>query len=453
MTSKLHTAVAVGAGIAAVALTSGLVAAPSVAAPATTTATAAPTTTSRYQAAAGWLTTQFVNGGYLPVPSGNFFVEDVYQGTTYVNYGENDDVLFALAAAKAGAAKAAVASAYLKKHVEDYADTDGTNFGPYDGSIGKLAVGAEVEGGNGTDFGGVNLLAKLKADECPATGTSCTPGEAENIYSSISESLVLIAEARAGGTYAPSAAAQAYFATLQCASGGFTDDPSAACGTGTADVDSTSYAIMAMQAMGITGPELDDAVSWLQGQQNSAGYWTAQNIPNVNSTGLAVSALQGVGAKYFDGRAWLRTQQLGRGRAGGALKYAGKFTPSTTSATSPSVLATAQGVSGLVDGSTLATVTATGSAAGVTYFAPTIHAAGTEKLGKTYSVYGGGYAAGEKVRIVRRGVTIATVTVSPSGQYTHQVTIAKGATPQKAVYTVTGLTSGLSAERHVELVA
>ena len=446
MTSTLRKTVTAGAGVAAVALTCAVVASSAYAAPA-----AARTTTGRYQAAAGWLSTQFVGGSHLPVPTGNHFESGKFGGQYYANYGENDDVLFALAAAKVGASKAAVASAYLKKHVDDYTDISGANGGPYDGQIGKLAVGALVEGGNATDFGGNNLVAALKKDECATGATSCTLGSATNIFSSTSESFVLIAEARAGGKYAPSEAAQAYFATLQCTSGGFTGDTTA-CGTGDADVDSTSYAIMAMQAMGITGTPLTSAVSWLQGQQNSAGYWTAQKIPNVNSTGLAVSALQGVGAKYYSGRAWLRTQQLGRGPAGGALTYGGKFTPTTTSATSPSVLATAQGVSGLLDGSTLATVSAANSAAGVQYYRPTIHAKPIETRGKTYSVFGGGFASGEKVRITRGATSIATVTVGPDGKYQTPASSTVTGKSEHVTYKIVGESTGLTAHAHIRLV-
>ena len=135
--------------------------------------------------------------------------------------------------------------------------------GPYDGSVGKTAVAALVAGVDPTHFGGYNLLHALKHDQCttasepknnkdPDAGLPRV-GAARNIYSSVSESLAILAEARGsakyGSTYAPDSAAMSYFLSLQCANGGFTADTAggAHCAS---DPDSTGYAIMALQAAG-----------------------------------------------------------------------------------------------------------------------------------------------------------------------------------------------------------
>ena len=67
-----------------------------------------------------------------------------------------------------------------------------------------------------------------KSDKDYTTPVCPAPGAARNIYSSISESLAILSEARGarsyGSSYAPDAAAMSYFLSLQCANGGFTSD-------------------------------------------------------------------------------------------------------------------------------------------------------------------------------------------------------------------------------------
>ena len=242
--------------------------------------------------AAGWLATQFVDGTHLPAPDGDHF-DQKYGSTYYANQGANADVLFGLAAGKVAGSKIAVALAYLADNVDAYSDiTNSDGFGPYDGSVAKLAVAAIVAGQDPTAFGGYNLLHTLATDECAPTAKGCTPGSGANVFSSIQEAFIILAEARAGAGHAPTTQALDYFTSLQCASGGFTDK-TASCGAGDADVDATSYAIMALQAAGGHATELARATAWLTGQRKAAGYWVSQGIPNANSTGLAAAALQG----------------------------------------------------------------------------------------------------------------------------------------------------------------
>ncbi|HEX3335696.1 MAG TPA: prenyltransferase/squalene oxidase repeat-containing protein [Jatrophihabitans sp.] len=442
--SRIATA---GAGLAAVAVALFAGAPSATAAPVGYSVTADP-----ISAAAGWLAGQFSNSAHHPAPDGDHF-ESVFQGTFYPSYGENADVIFGLAAAKAGATKIDTALAYLSGNADAYGDiTNSDGFGPYDGSVAKLALAAIVAGADPTSFGGFDLMATLAKDECPTGSTACTPGQPANIFSSTSEFFVILAEARTGGQSAPTATALAYLSSLQCSSGGFTGG-TAACGSGAADLDATSYAIMALQAVGGTAAqaEIDKAVAWLKQRQAAAGYWVSQGIPNVNSTGLAVAALQGQGADVTKARAWLLAQQVRAGVAGaGALKYAGTLSPTTTSATSPSVLATAQGLLGLVDGASLATVTAAGASAGVGVFAPRAKLSGsTVRAGATQTATANGFAPGERVRVTIHSapVTVATVTASPIGsvQARYRVPTAVGAGSHTV--TLTGLTSGLTADR------
>jgi hypothetical protein len=392
--SLLHRRIALaGAGLAAVAITALTV--PS--------AAAKPPTTDRVQAAAGWLATQFVGKSRLPAPDGDHFDES-FGGKSFPNYGANADAIFGLAAAKVAKGKADVALNYLVDNIQAYTDLSNSDgFGPYDGSIGKLAVAAIVAGRDPAHLGGHDLIAKLHTDECAAASvpgpTPCVAaGAARNILASISESFVILAEARAGDA-GPTSAAVSYFLSLQCATGGFTSGTTA-CGSGAADIDATSYAIMALTALGGHPAKLHHATVWLRSHQHAKGYWVIQNGPNVDSTGLAAAALKGAGAPIGAARHWLRAQQIRPGVPGaGAFRYGGKFAPTTRSATSPSVLATAQALTGLADDGSLATLTAAGSTHGSTLYPPAVRTPAQVPAGTKVKVVCTGFAAGEQVSV------------------------------------------------------
>lgn len=417
------------------------------------------TTTNPISAAAGWLATQFVDSRLLPTPAGDRFVSGKYNGTTYLNYGENADAIFGLAAAKAAKGKISAALGFLRAHLDDYADLSGAQGGPFDGSVGKAALAVEVAGGDPRSFGGHDLLATLRADECTAASATCAAagqvaGQAANIYSSISEAFVLLAETRAGGTAAPTPAALRYYASLQCASGGFTSGTTA-CGSGAADVDATSYAIMALTAFAPRSDQLGSAVTWLGGQQNRDGSWTAQNIENVDSTGLAAAALQGAGADVARARAFLRGRQVAAGHSGaGAVAYDSPITGTTTAATSPSVIGTAQALTGLVDGGGLATVSAGGASGHIPLFA------GRELLssyrlaaGARQTAKGYGFVAGERVRATVAGTKLGAATVSPLGVVSLTYRLPKSLAAGAHKVALTGATSGLSTNRAITVTS
>lgn len=403
----------------------------------------------RVQGAAGWLATQFADATHLPAPDGDHF-DSKFGSTYFPNYGENADAVFGLAAAKVGASKAKVALEYLDAHLVDYADTSGTFGGPFDGSIAKLALARIVAGESADD-----LLAMLQDHEC--TGSPCTPGAPANIFNSASDSFVMLAEARAGGSFAPSAAAVDYFVSLQCANGGFTDSTDA-CGSGAAAVDATSYGIMALQALGGHSAELTKAADWLASQRNAAGYWISQGVPNTNSTGLAAAALSGAGRDVSTSRAWLFDQQVDAGVPGtGALKYAGKFTPSTTSATSPSVLATAQGLMGLVKGSSLATLTASGSTGNANLLSSVaVPSTRLPAPGSSVTLHGVGYAAGERVIAELENAVVTRIgdgVADPSGVVDFTATLPDNAAPGVARLVVRGAASGATVSLRIRVLA
>lgn len=403
------------------------------------------------QAAAGWLTTQFENASHLPAPAGDHF-DNKYGTSYYPNYGENADALFGLAAAHVGAAKARVALRYLDANLDAYADPTGAQGGPYDGSFAKVALAHEIAGTSAT-----SLLTELKADECPAGSSTCTPGAPKNIFASASDAFVILAEARGGTAHAPSAAAVDYFLSLQCASGGFTSgtDP---CGSGDADVDSTSYALMALQALGGHSAEIAKAADWLTGQRAAGGYWVSQDIPNTNSTGLAAAALAGADRDVTTSRSWLRGQQVPAGQPGaGALQYGGTFEPTTTSATSLSVLATAQGLIGLEPDGSLATVSAAGSTGSAPLLNPVAAISDrTIAPGQQVRFTGAAYAAGEKVLVQLENASVTTFGNGKAGAggviaFSASVPSSAAAGPARVV--VTGTASGLTVSLQVTVSA
>lgn len=412
MSLLFRRAATAGAGLAAVAITA-LTAIPS--------ASATTVTTDRVQAGAGWLATQFVDNTHLPAWAGTHF-EQKSQFGRFPIYGENADAIFGLAAAKAGGHKMHVALNYLVRNIEGYTDiSNADGFGPYDGSVAKLAVAAIVAGSDPRDVGGHDLIATLAADECEAASATCAaPGAAANIFSSISESFVLLAEVRAGANPTPDAVS--YFRSLQCANGGFTSG-TAACGSGHTDVDATSYAIMALTALtALSGhpARLNHAVGWLRDHQHAKGFWVSQNVPNTNSTGLAAAALAGADRPLGRAREWLRAQQVAAGRPGaGAFRYAGEFDRATGTAPSPSTLATAQALTGLVDDGSLATLTAAGATRDTKMYAPRIAAPRRVAVGSRVEIRLVAFAADEPVgcqlEAERAGTGFGTLTNSVGG--------------------------------------
>src|SRR5664279_5624174 len=409
---RLSHAIAIASAAAVVTLTT---AAPAVAVtPATTTDPAA--------AAAGWLAQRFTD-----------HVD--YAGSTLFDGGTTADVIFALAASKTGRAKISSAISYFAAHVSEYTsitDTSGQP-GPYDGAVAKTTVAALVAGVDPRSFGGFDLLTALKVDECtsvsaPANSTDFTTpvcpaiGAARNIFSSISESLAILAEARSssryGSTFAPSTSAVSYLLSLQCPNGGFTSATTGGSGC-TSDVDATGYAVPALVALGGHGAELARATAWLVSTRNPHGYWSSQGGPNTDSTGLAAAALSAAGQDSTASRAWLATQQvftgptLGAGASRGALKYQGAFSASS------SFKATADGLLGLARGASLTTLTAQGAAAGTVLLALTAPTAALRSVrtGGTQTLTGTGFSAGEQVRatVVASSSVLGHATANSAG--------------------------------------
>lgn len=449
------------AGLAALAATALFLSSPAVAAPTAPQAT----TTTPAVAAAGWLAQQFVGADGKPAATGDHFDYPPTPGYPPAYWaGLTASGVFALAAAKVGADKIDQVLAYMAAHAKSDANIGtGMSPGPYDGSVATYALAAEVSGSDPADFGPdhVNLLQALADDECtsvsaPASATDYTTptcpaaGAARNIFSSVSESLAILAQARGGQQ--PSTAAVTYFLSLQCRSGGgFTGLTTKCTDNKDASVDETAYAVMALQALGGHAAELNSAVNWLLAQRSPAGYWTAQGGPDVDSTGLAAAALDGVGKDVSSSRTWLASQQVtdgptvGAGASRGALKFQGAFDASS------SIKATADGILGLAEHASLATLTASGAATTVPVLALAAPAVASPSVrqGGAQTITGTGFAAHENVSAVLHSTPVAlgTVRADASGtvrlRFTVPRTLAAG--PHTVVLTGrSGLTSRTS---------
>jgi hypothetical protein len=451
MSIRLRRAVALGAVAAVAALSS---AGPVAATPAPST------TTDPAVAAASWLAHQFVDASGKPAANGDHFN---FPGGTFYWGGLTASGVFALAAAKIGADKIDDAITYMANSVAGDANLgNGSTPGPYDGSVATAALAAIVADVDPTAFGNQDLLQTLQDDECTSVSVPVdendftTPncpviGAARNIFSSVSESLVMLAEARGaadyGAQYEPSTIGIDYFLSLQCANGGFTTNTTA-CGSGAASLDETSYAIAALRALGNHQEAVDKATAWLVSQRSAAGYWINQGGPNVNSTGLAVSALEAAGQDVARSRAWLVSQQvtdgptLGAGATRGALKYQGAFDASS------SIKGTADGLLGLASNASLATLTAKGASASLPVLALDAAQARSTSVrqGGTQTVTATGFSAGETVSGVLHSapVAIGSAKATKTGSVTLSFTVPATLTAGSHTVVLTGATSGLS---------
>ncbi len=235
---------------------------------------------------AAYLVAQLVDGSHLA---------DAYGA----DYGLTADLAIALASAGSQDHTLAKVAGYLSTHVADYADPAGTSSypGPYSGSVAKLALVAEITGQRPTAFGGFDLLKTLTTHVCtaPDTAGNCTAtGDFYQSFSTVSQSLGVLALARAG--VSPPPAAVTRLTGLQCADGGFPSLLITAGAPCTSDVDTTSYALQALLLVPGAETAAGKAANYLLAAQQGNGGFTGAAGENSNSTGLAVQGLQAAGS-------------------------------------------------------------------------------------------------------------------------------------------------------------
>jgi hypothetical protein len=426
-----------------------------VGAPAASAATAPSLTQDPAKAAASWLAGRLADASGKPANDGDHMVYPNSGGFFFD--GLTADTVYALAAAQVGADKISAVMSYYQANIAaatSVNDTSGTP-GPYDGSVAKAALAAIVAGRDPSHFGGYDLLQKLADDSCQSVSAPAsqsdfsTPtcpgvGAGRNIFSSVSQSLILIALKRGNKPVTP--AQSSYLLSLQCGDGGFTSGTSPT--NCSSDVDATAYGVLALTALGGHPTELTKAKDWLLAQRKAGAYWVSQGGPNEDSTGLAVSALDALHVNVDAARHWLYDQQVIEGPTFGptasraALTFLGQFNPDD------SIKATADGILGMIPGASLLTVDVTGAVAGL----PVLPADGDRRFGSVkqgakQSVAGTGFSVGEKVTAVLHStpVTVGTATANSHGSVELSFTVPKSLATGGHTVTLTGASSGLVA--------
>ncbi|MEE4546164.1 prenyltransferase/squalene oxidase repeat-containing protein [Streptomyces sp. V4-01] len=232
------------------------------------------------------------------------------------DYGLSADLAFALAATGGQDKPLTKVTGYLAGHVADYADPAGTSAypGPYSGADAKLALLAEAMGQDPHHFGGFDLITTLTGHVCTAAtddGACTAAGDFSQAYSTVSQSLGVLALSRAGATVPPAAVKR--LLQLQCADGGFSSTLVTAAADCTSDVDTTGYALQALTLAPGHADQVAAARGYLlKAQQKNGGYQGAAGVSS-NSTALAVQALLATDRvrpeQARDGQAFLRSAQ------------------------------------------------------------------------------------------------------------------------------------------------
>lgn len=233
--------------------------------------------------AAGYLVNQLVDGNhYEPF------------GPGFADVGLTIDGGLALAATGTDDATLGAITDYVQAHVSDFTFLGENSEYADGGSIGKVALLAEVTGRDPRAFGGFNLIHEIDSRVCAGVDVAkgCAgAGNYENASSVFKQSLGLIAQLRASDL-ANAKPAATYLESIQRSSGGF---PSTIPPTGNdSDTDSTGMAAMALALVpGATArDDLARALAWLASQQNSSGGFPGASGVSVNSAAVVIQALR-----------------------------------------------------------------------------------------------------------------------------------------------------------------
>lgn len=276
------------------------------------------------EVAAGWLASQLVDGNHMVVEIDLNGDGEITDDERFPDYGLTADTIIALASAGVGGESISAATDYLAANIELYVgdadiDDDGVDDPDgeyYAGALGKALLVTAVTGRDGTDFGGVDLLARLLSTETP-TGRFSDVSAFGDFSNNVGQSFAALALTRTAPALL-SPAAQGFLPGQQCRDGGPRDgnvpvtiggDP---CAAEAASVDTTSIAAQAMTATGETAAATA-GVDFLLAAQDSDGGFSDMGLANANSTGLAAQALRvgGPDAAADAAVGWLLELQIG----------------------------------------------------------------------------------------------------------------------------------------------
>lgn len=260
-----------------------------------TQVSASPTPPASALAAAGWLETQLGADGL--VHNDQYDIDD---------HGLSLDVLFALDDLGTGDDSVAAILAALANDPAAYTDAFGTESA---GSTGKLVTAVQAAGADHevTDFGGVDLVAKLEGLVRPGMGPQAGRGVdrgGADYSNTIGQSWVV--RGLAGVDSELTEPAVRFLLEQQCAAGFFRDTmgrsapgdfscDGAPAARQVGSVDATAFAVAALEQVEAAGADvgaaLESAGDWLEGQQAADGSFAANGVPNANSTAVAATAL------------------------------------------------------------------------------------------------------------------------------------------------------------------
>lgn len=265
------------------------------------------TTTNPAKAAAGWLSRQLTGANH-----DHYAV--TFNGQQFPDAGETIDGLLTMDAAGVAQSAAARMTSWLKTNAKDYATGSGaTPNSYYPGALAKLLLAAEAQRANVHNFGGIDLVHSLRAEE-QRDGGFLNPGDTKFSESPINQALALIALSHTGSLYDwPNARAIAWLVGQQCGDGGFTSSTQTQPAKTCTDVDATAYAAQAL--LTVHSSATARAMHWLSHHVNSDGGMgltsngTASS--NANSTALALQAQREANHPVSGLFSWLRKHQFG----------------------------------------------------------------------------------------------------------------------------------------------
>ena len=259
-------------------------------------------TTGPSAGAASWIAGQLENG-LLPGQWGPEYPDyglTIDAGLSTVAVGGDDAVVQQIAAA---------IGENLESYItgEDFGDVGST----YAGAAGKALTFAQAAGADPTDFGGVDLVARVESVTDDASGRITDVSEYGDNANTIGQAFAVRGLAEVGS--AEAAAGTDFLLAQQCSEGFFRLELGATAGEdcdadpeAAEDTDVTAFALLALlEQAGDPGvdPDVDTAVAagvgWLEDTQADNGAFgggASTEAPNANSTGLAGWALGEAGA-------------------------------------------------------------------------------------------------------------------------------------------------------------
>ena len=381
----------------------------------------------------------------------------------FTDWGLTIDFVLALAGGgRAGAAETQSTVNNVTTNATSYV-TDGSpgSSERYAGPMGKLLYMTKVFGVDSSNLGGLNIEAELRA--LMQTTGSAQPGRFSDhsafgdFSNGFGQAFDILGLARTGGGV-PSEAI-AFLLAQQCPGGGFRlfYDTNPSCGSDDeADPDATGLAIEALIGQPGTSSAINNAASWLVGQQDASGAFHGSGPTaslNANSTGIIAQALRAIGqtASADKAGAWIQSLQLTSANAGAASAEVGAiaYDPGQRddaiahgmpSERDPFRRATSQGVLALPQ---VGLPSGGGGGGGSSGAAITISAS-TAKPGDTIAVGGAGFSPGEPVRVTlfSEPVVLGTPNADQNGLASLTFVLPSNTPPGAHTIEMLGLGSG-----------